>query len=156
MLADRPDDVEEQLDVRRLRASDRRALGDGRLVDADRRRRMHLLLTEAEREEQLRERTGGGYFDDVRQVTGVDPGRTGRGVDVGEEIRSLVLRERMICETDPGVPPSRRRLAKRADEVRDPLAVAQRLAPLFSPSLSGTISTTARRYLHSTRCPRRR
>ena len=49
----RADDVQEQLDVCRARAPDRRTLGGRRLRDADGRRRVHLLLAEAEGEEEL-------------------------------------------------------------------------------------------------------
>ena len=88
---------------------------------------MHLLLPEAEREEQLREQSVGGHLDDVGEVTALDPRRPGGRVDVGEEIRRLAGRERVVVEADPGVLSARRCLAERADEMRDAPAFAQRL-----------------------------
>ena len=78
--------------------------GARRLLGARRRRRVHLLLAEAEREEQLRQRPLGGHLDDVGQVAVLDPRCACRGVDVSEQLRRLARRERVVAQTDPGVP----------------------------------------------------
>jgi hypothetical protein len=60
-------------------------------------------------------------------MAGLDPRRPGRRVDVGEELRRLARRERVVAEADPGVAAARRRLPEPAHEVRDSRALAQRL-----------------------------
>ena len=46
----------------------------------------------------------GGHLDDVGQVAVLDPRCACRGVDVSEQLRRLARRERVVAQTDPGVP----------------------------------------------------
>ena len=80
------------------------APGDARRAfDADGRRRVHLLLPEAEREEQLRQRPLGGNLDDVGQVAALDPRCAGGRVEVARSSGDSPGRERVVAEPDPGV-----------------------------------------------------